>query len=87
MIVKRFTNACSFVSLAYHKRAFRLLGNLLFYLHTESQVFNMSVLNSSYQVSNVQSSGVAGVIILERSTVENDVESGNKYGFVISKLS
>ena len=38
-------------------------------------------------VLNIQSSSVAGVIILERSTVENDVESGNKYGFTIGRLS
>ena len=31
----------------------------------------------------VKHSSVAGVIILERSTVESDVESGNKNGFVI----
>ena len=31
----------------------------------------------------IKSSNAAGVIILERSTVENDVESGNKNGFVI----
>ena len=31
----------------------------------------------------VKSSSAAGVIILERSTVENDTESGNKSGFII----
>ena len=35
----------------------------------------------------MQNSNVAGVIILERSTIENDVESGNKYGFVIGRVN
>ncbi|XP_065884810.1 inositol polyphosphate-4-phosphatase type I A-like [Dysidea avara] len=52
---------------SFHKRWFRLLGNLLFYLASDDEC-----------------SSVAGVIVLERSTIENDTDSGNKYGFVIA---